>query len=119
MRYFLTVLAGVVLAATAQSALTRRTVTGTASTNATATVIAGVGTLNTDYGTLYRVIMTTSGGTSDVSIVDSDGTVFISTNALVGSYSWTGTERAYKPRCRTSNASATNVAVTITLTIDR
>lgn len=107
--------AAIGFAIVAQAAVLRVTTSGLGSTNNTSTSLATID----QYGTLYRAVITTSGGSCTVSLVDSDGTSLISTTALAGSYTWTGTSYMVKPTVKTQDASATNVSVSVKLTVDK
>lgn len=76
----------------------RSGLTVTTSTNANVTATADV------YGTLRRAVLTVTGGTTTVSVADSDGTALFSTNNLTGSYTWTGTAYTARPVVTTTNS---------------
>jgi hypothetical protein len=100
---------GVVLFARAE--MLRVTTSITTSTNANVTAQADV------YGVLRRAVITVSGGTSTVSVADSDGTAILSTNNLTGSYTWTGTAYIARAVVTTTNSAwaATNAAATVSI----
>ena len=95
----------------AQAAVVRRTSSITTSTNANVTAQADV------YGVLRRAVITVDGGTSTVSVADSDGTSILSTNDLTGSYTWTGTAYAARALVTTTNSvrAVSNVACTVSI----
>ena len=95
----------------ARAEVVRSSVSITTSTNANVSANADV------YGVLRRAVITVSGGTSTVSIADSDGTAIMSTNDLVGSYTWTGTAYTARPVVTTTNSTraVSNVACTVSV----
>lgn len=95
----------------AQAAVIRSSTSVTTLTNANVTAQADI------YGILRRAVITVSGGTSTVSVADSDGTSILSTNNLNGSYTWTTGAYVVRPTVTTTNSSraVSNVACTVSI----
>jgi hypothetical protein len=89
----------------------------TAVTCKTNAVLTSSGTLAAN-GLAYRIGITVAGGTSDVSVADSDGTVLAATNTWTGSILITPTTPvAYSGvTVKTANANTSNVTATVTIT---
>jgi hypothetical protein len=96
------------LALIARGEVVRTTSNITTSTN-------NVTAIGDTYGILRRAVITVTGGTSTVSVVDSDGTAILSTNDLVGSWTWTGEVYTARSIITTTNStrSVSNVAATV------
>ena len=95
----------------ANAAMVRKTTSITTSTNANVSAVTDV------YGTVLRAVYTVTGGTTDLAIVDSDGTSLISTTGVTGSWTDTGSLTAYRPTVTTSNSTrnVSNVACTVSI----
>lgn len=86
--------------------------------NAASTNAAVTGATLTDSGYLYRLkVSVSANGTTDVSVVDSDGTAIATTNGLAGSATFTPNFATTRPSIRTANANnTTNVTRKVTAT---
>ena len=95
----------------ARSEVVRTTSSITTSTN------ANVSAIGDTYGVLRRAVVTVNGGTSTVSVVDSDGTAILSTNGLTGAWTWTGEVYTARSVITTTNSawSVSNAAATVTI----
>jgi hypothetical protein len=96
--------------ALASAEVVRTTSSITTSTN-------NVTAIGDTYGVLRRAVVTVNGGTSTVSVVDSDGTAILSTNGLTGAWTWTGEVYTARSVITTTNSawSVSNAAATVTI----